>query len=199
MVERVSQARGLRRADGADCTTWTCELAGGDSTGGLGITKLGVTAETMVWVDAQGQVQVMAMNAMSNLDPDNVDIWSDNGWTNFLITIIEPFIMEGVVTDINMALTDTINTQLGPALASALNTLEVDALFDLPNLGGGDSIPVNLVTAMAETVFHDGVAPPDPSPPASGEIHQSAGQGVTSLGRGSHQLSQRPRRHRISA
>ncbi len=158
-----------------DCTTWTCQLAGGDSTGGLSITQLGVTVDTMIWVDAQGQVQVTAMNATANLDPDDVDIWSDKAWTNFLITIIEPFIMEGVVADINTALTDTIDSELGPALAGVLNTLEVDAFFDLPNLGGGDTIPVNLVTRMAETVFHDGVAPPDPSPPASGEIHQSGG------------------------
>ena len=158
-----------------DCTTWACELSGGDSTGGLSITKLGVTAETMIWVDAQHQVQVTAMNAMTDLDPNDVDIWSDNGWTNFLITIIEPFIMNGVVMDITTALNDTINTQLGPALAGALNTLVVDAFFDLPNLGGGESIPVNLVTRMAKTDFQDGAAPPDPSPPASGEIHQSGG------------------------
>ncbi|HEY0135937.1 MAG TPA: hypothetical protein VGB85_17750, partial [Nannocystis sp.] len=50
-----------------DCTTWTCQLAGGDSTGGLSITKLGVTVDTTIYVDAQGQVQVMAMNAMANL------------------------------------------------------------------------------------------------------------------------------------
>lgn len=158
-----------------DCTTWTCELSGGDSTGGLSITKLGVTAETMIWVDAQSQVRVTAMNAMTDLDPNDVDIWSDNGWTNFLITIIEPFIMNGVVMDITTALNDTINTQLGPALAGALNTLVVDAYFDLPNLGGGDTIPVNLVTKMAKTDFQDGVAPPDPSPPTGGEIHQSGG------------------------
>lgn len=158
-----------------DCTTWSCELAGGDSTGGLSIVKLGVTAETMIWVDQQGQVQVKAMNAMTDLDPNDVDIWSDKAWTNFLITIIEPFIMNGVVMDISSALNDTINTQLGPALAGALNTLVVDSFFDLPNLGGGESIPVNLVTRMARTDFHDGVAPPDPSPPASGEIHQSGG------------------------
>lgn len=158
-----------------DCTQFSCELAGGDSTGGLGITTLGVTAETMIWVDAQGQVQVTAMNAMTDLDPDDVDIWSNNVWTNFLITIIEPFIMDGVVADLVTALDETIETQLGPALATALNTLEVDALFDLPNLGGGESIPVNLVTRFADTIFHDGDAPPDPSPPASGEIHQSGG------------------------
>lgn len=158
-----------------DCTTWACELSGGDSTGGLSITKLGVTAETMIWVDQQGQVQVQAMNAMTDLDPNDVDIWSDKAWTNFLITIIEPFIMNGVVNDISSALNDTIDTQLGPALAGALNTLVVDAFFDLPNLGGGETIPVNLVTKMARTDFHDGVAPPDPSPPASGEIHQSGG------------------------
>lgn len=158
-----------------DCTQFGCELAGGDSTGGLSVVKLGVTAETMIWVDAQGQVQVTAMNAMTSLNSNDVDIWSNNVWTNFLITIIKPFIMGGVVNDIINMLNETIDTQLGPALATALNTLEVNALFDLPHLGGGESIPVNLVTRFADTIFHDGTAPPDPSPPASGEIHQSGG------------------------
>lgn len=156
-----------------DCTQFSCELSGGDSTGGLSIKTLGVTAETEIWVDAQGQVQVKAMNAMTDLNPDDVDIWSNNIWTNFLITIIEPFIMDGVVADLAAALNTTIDTQLGPALASALNTLEANANFDLPNLGGGESIPVNLVTEFRATIWHDGVAPPDPSPPQSGEIHQA--------------------------
>jgi hypothetical protein len=115
------------------------------------------------------------MNAMTDLNPNDVDIWSNNIWTNFLITIIEPFIMDGVVADLAATLNETIDSQLGPALATALNTLEANANFDLPNLGGGDSIPVNLVTEFAATIFHDGEAPPDPSPPASGEIHQRGG------------------------
>ncbi|HEY8378516.1 MAG TPA: hypothetical protein VIK91_18605, partial [Nannocystis sp.] len=41
-----------------DCVEVGCVFAGGDSTGGLSVTKLGVTAETKIWVDAQGQVQV---------------------------------------------------------------------------------------------------------------------------------------------
>ncbi|MCA9689163.1 MAG: hypothetical protein KC636_06100 [Myxococcales bacterium] len=155
-----------------DCTNIGCELLGGDGTGGLSVVELSVSAETEIYVDAQGQVQVTAMNAMTNLKQDDVDIWSNNGWTNFLISIIEPFILGGVVSDISAALNEQIDTQLGPALAGALNTLEVNALFDLPSLGGGETIPVNLVTEFASADFHDGDAPPDPSPPQSGEIHQ---------------------------
>ena len=159
-----------------DCTTAGCIFLGGDGTGGLSATEIKVSAETMIWVDAQGQVQVTVANPMTDLSPDDVDVWSNNGWTNFLISIIKPFIMDGVVADIVSMLNETIETQLGPALATALNALEVDALFDLPNLGGGDqTIPVNLVTRYADTTFHDGEAPPDPSPPQSGTITQSAG------------------------
>ncbi len=158
-----------------DCTQFACELAGGDGSGGMSVTKLGVSADTMIWVDAQGQVQVAVMNPVTELNADDVDIWSNNIWTNFLITIIEPFIMDGIVNDLASALNEQIETQLGPALAGALNTLEVDAFFDLPNLGGGDSIPVNLVTEFAAADFHDGEAPPDPSPPQSGDIRQSGG------------------------
>lgn len=158
-----------------DCTQFACELAGGDGSGGMSVTELGVSADTMIWVDAQGQVQVTVTNPVTELNADDVDIWSGNVWTNFLISIIEPFIMDGIVNDVASALNQQIETQLGPALAGALNTLEVDAFFDLPNLGGGDSIPVNLVTNFSEANFHDGEAPPDPSPPQSGDIHQRGG------------------------
>ncbi|MEZ4452147.1 MAG: hypothetical protein R3B09_21965 [Nannocystaceae bacterium] len=164
-----------------DCTTPACILLGGDGTGGLSVKEIKVSAETMIWVDAQGQVQVTVMNPMTDLKADDVDIWSNNGWTNFLLTIIKPFIMGGIVNDIVSSLNDTLESQLGPALATALNTLEVDAFFDLPNLGGTDeTIPVNLVTEFADTTFHDGVAPPDPSPPQSGTIIQRAGGYFTS-------------------
>ncbi len=159
-----------------DCTTPACILLGGDGTGGLGIAKVEVSADTMIWVDAQGQVQVTVMNPQTDLKADDVDIWSNNVWTNFLLDVIKPFIMNGIVNDIVTSLNDQIETQLGPALATALNTLEVNALFDLPTLdGGGGTIPVNLVTEFADTLFHDGVAPPDPSPPQGGTIVQRGG------------------------
>jgi len=159
-----------------DCTTPACILLGGDSTGGLSIDKIEVEADTMIWVDAQGEVQVTVMNPSTSLKEGDVDIWSNKGWTNFLLTIIKPFIMGGIVADLVDSLNDQIENQLGPALAGALNTLEVNTLFELPDLGGGDTtVPVNLVTEFAETIFHDGVAPPDPSPPQSGRIEQRGG------------------------
>ena len=159
-----------------DCTSLECLLLGGDGTGGLSIETIEVRADTKIWVDAQGQVQVTVQNPKTDLKADDVDIWSNNGWTNFLLGIIKPFIMGGIVSDIVSSLNQQLETQLGPALATALNTLEVDALFELPTLdGGGGSIPVNLITEFAETLFHDGAAPPDPSPPQGGTIVQRAG------------------------
>ena len=159
-----------------DCKTAACILLGGDSTGGLSIDSIEVEADTMIWVDAEGQVQVTVFNPVTSLQEKDVDIWSNKGWTNFLLTIIKPFIMGGIVTDLVDSITDQIENQLGPALAGALNTLEVDALFELPDLGGGDTkVAVNLVTEFADTIFHDGIAPPDPSPPQGGRIEQRGG------------------------
>ncbi|MCA9635589.1 MAG: hypothetical protein KC420_06110, partial [Myxococcales bacterium] len=159
-----------------DCTTPACILLGGDGTGGLKIDTIEVQADTMIWVDAQGQVVVTVLSSETTLKADDVDIWSNNAWTNFLLGIIKPFIMNGIVNDIVTQLDTTIETQLGPALATALNTLEVNALFELPELGGGGTkIPVNLVTEFADTIFNDGVAPPDPSPPQGGKIVQKGG------------------------
>jgi hypothetical protein len=159
-----------------DCTNLTCLLLGGDGTGGLSIAKIEVRATTEIYVDAQGQVQVTVKDPQTDLKSGDVDIWSNNAWTNFLLTIIKPFIMNGIVADLISSLNQQIETQLGPALASALNTLKVDAFFDLPSLSGdGESIPVNLVTNFADADFHDGLAPPDPSPPQGGTIIQSGG------------------------
>jgi hypothetical protein len=169
----------IQEVEGAldfDCTTPACILLGGDGTGGLSIDKIEVEADTMIWVDADGQVQVTVMNSSTTLKEGDVDIYSNNVWTNFLLTIIKPFIMGGIVADLVDSLNDQIENQLGPALAGALNTLEVNTLFELPDLGGGETkVPVNLVTEFADTIFHDGEAPPDPSPPQSGRIVQRGG------------------------
>ena len=174
---RLSAAIGQVKGDLVfDCTSLECLLLGGDGTGGLSVAKIEVRADTEIWVDAQGQVQVTVKDPQTDLKAGDVDIWSNNGWTNFLLGIIKPFIMGGIVNDIVTSLNDTLESELGPALATALNTLEVDALFELPTLdGGGGSIPVNLVTEFAATLFHDGAAPPDPSPPQGGTIVQRAG------------------------
>ncbi len=130
----------------------------------------------MLGVNTRQQVQVTVQNVQTMLDADDVNIQSNNLWTDFLLTIIEPFIMNGIVADIRAGLESTVETQLGPALGSTLNSLAIDKTLVLPSfVAGAAPIEVQLVTAFSDTDFHDGVLPPQPSPPQGGAVEQSAG------------------------
>ena len=152
-----------------DCTTWSCELAGGDGTGGMSIDAITLRGNMNLSVNDEHRLDVTLSNVETTID--NLDLWSDNGWTNFLISIIEPFILGGIVSDLEDELTAQVQDQLGPALAEALSDLTLNTSLDLPNLADETQpITVDLVTDFAATDFHDGQSPPEPSPPQGGAI-----------------------------
>jgi hypothetical protein len=152
-----------------DCTNLTCELAGGDGTGGLTIDTLTVRGNLVFAVTPQHRRQVMLTNVEATID--DLDIYSDNWWTDFLISIIRPFIIDGIVSDLEDELENQIETSLGPLLAEALSDLSFSTSLDLPNLSDPETpITVDLVTDFAFTDFHDGESPPQPSPPQGGAI-----------------------------
>ncbi len=152
-----------------DCTTPACQLAGGDSTGDMSIEYIQITSDLMLTVSADHQIVVTSTNTDTNVV--GLDITSDNPWTNFLITIAEPFIMDGVVADIEADLTMQVDALLGPALSQAFNGLSPGTVLDFPNIVDASMpIQVQLATDFYSTDFHDGVAPPAPSPPQGGVI-----------------------------
>jgi len=152
-----------------DCTTPVCQLAGGDGTGDIAIDYIQVTSDLLISVNAQHQLVVDSSNTQTNVV--NLDITSNNVWTNFLITVIEPFIIGGVVADIEDDLTAQVDALLGPALSQAFNGLSPDSVLQFPNLADASQpIGVELVTDFFDTDFHDGIAPPAGSPPRGGVI-----------------------------
>jgi hypothetical protein len=152
-----------------DCTIPACQLAGGDGTGDLAITSIEATADLMVGVDASHDLVVT--NAGTQTNVVGLDITSNNAWTNFLITILEPFILGGVVADIEAEMSGQLDALLGPALSTALSGLAPNAPLSFPNLtDAAMPIAVQLVTDFQSTDFHDGLVPPVGSPPAGGVI-----------------------------
>ncbi len=157
-----------------DCTSWTCELLGGDSTGGLAISAVVLDADLGIEANADGALDVTVQSVSTNIN--SLNLYSNNGWTDFLLTIIEPFILGGVVSDLENLLNDSVGDLLGPLLADGFSALAFQTSLDLPNLGDPEAvITVELVTDFAQTDFHDGVAPPDPSPPQGGAFIERGG------------------------
>lgn len=157
-----------------DCTSWTCEILGGDSTGGLAISAVVLDADLAIAANADGTLDVTVQSVSTNIN--SLNLYSNNGWTDFLLSIIEPFILGGVASDLENLLNDSVGDLLGPLLADGFAALAFQTALELPNLGDPEAvISVNLVTDFAATDFHDGVAPPDPSPPQGGAFIERGG------------------------
>lgn len=151
-----------------------CTLAGGSGTGGMSIDYIEAESNLLLTVGDDNQLAITTMGTSTNVS--GLNIWSNNIWTNFLITIIEPFIINGIVADIEDLLTDQLDSLLGPALSEAFGGLAPNTMMAFPNLGDPKTpIDVQLASDMHDTDFHDGVAPPDPSPAQGGVIFMRGG------------------------
>jgi hypothetical protein len=157
-----------------DCTIPACALAGGDGTGDMVIDHIQVSSDLLLSVNANNQLVVDSVNTQTNVV--GLDITSNNIWTNFLITVAEPFILGGVVADIEADLTAQVDALIGPALSQAFNGLSPNTVLQFPNIAdAGMPIEVELVTDFSSTDFHDGIAPPAGSPPQGGVIVMRGG------------------------
>ncbi len=138
-----------------DCTEWYCELAGGDGGGGLSVDSVTITANILLGVNPDHTLAVSVSNA--NTSVSGLDIWANNGWTDFLIGIVWTFIEDGVISDLESEMNSQLVNQLAPMLADALGALAIAESFDLPKLdGSGDMISIDLITDFAFTDFHAG-------------------------------------------
>jgi len=138
-----------------DCTEWYCQLSGGDSTGGLSMDSITVTADILLTVAADHTLEVTVANPSTQIS--DLDIWSNNWWTDFLISIVEVFIRDQLVSDLEDELNSQLTGELAPMLQEALSALAISEAFELPRLdGSGDTITVQLVTDFAFTDFAPG-------------------------------------------
>ncbi len=152
-----------------DCTNLLCEIAGGDGTGGLSMSSVDISADILIGVSPTNTMDVQLANVST--DVNDLDIWSNNGWTNFLLSLLEPLILGGVVGDVENLLSSEVQNTLGPLLVDGLAGFSISAPIGFPSLSDPDNpIVVQLETDVGATDFHDGVAPPRPSPLQSGLI-----------------------------
>lgn len=158
-----------------DCTSALCFAAGGDSTGGLTIDSVGVSADLMLNVSPTHDLDIDLVNVQTIIDPDGVDVYSDNSWTNFLLSVVELFIIDDLAAQISDELNSQVYGTLSPLLSEGLEGLNFTTTLDFPRLGSEDTIAVDLITDWSATDFHDGTAPPNPSPPQGGVIHLRGG------------------------
>ncbi len=150
------------------CESPICSIAG-DGTGGLTIQSVEVNSDLFIDVDVANQIVVVTANTDTTVT--GLDLISNNNFTDFLLMIIEPFIVGGIVSDIEAELNAQVDTLLGPALSQAFNGLAPNSVLAFPNLTDAASpIEVELVTDFYATDFHDGVAPPASSPLQGGLI-----------------------------
>jgi len=150
-----------------DCTGVGCLALGGDGTGGLTIDDLTVSGTLTIDVnDDHGlDVELIAMSA----DIGELALYSNNGWTNFLLGIVEPLIIGGVVSDLESGLESQISTLLGPLLGDTVSGLSLNTSIDLPNLADPEqTITIDLATDFNAADIHDGQSPPMPSPTQGG-------------------------------
>ncbi len=147
-----------------------CVLAGGDGTGGLTIDAITITADVMLSVDPEShELLVDIVNPDTTIS--GLDLYSNNGWTNFLLTIAQGAIIGGAVGDLEATLNEQLEGVLAPLLSEGLQNFNFSTSLDLPNIGNPkESITIDLITDFGDTDFHDGVAPPEPSPPQGGAI-----------------------------
>lgn len=153
-----------------DCTTAGCVLLGGDGTGGLDVESVVIEADVILGVDQEAhELDITLENVTTNVN--NLDIYSNNVWTNFLLTLAESFIISGVVSDLETELNGQLEGVLGPLLEEGLSAFSLSTSLEFPNLADADSpIGIDLITDFQDTDFHDGSSPPNPSPPQGGVI-----------------------------
>lgn len=155
-----------------DCTTFGCELAGGDGTGGFDIDTITITADVLLSVDEEShELVVEVTNSESTVS--NLDLYSNNGWTNFLIDIANNLanITDGAIESLEDAIDAQLSGALAPLLGEGLQNFNFSTSLDFPSLANEDEvITIDLITDFGLTDFHDGLAPPEPSPPQGGVI-----------------------------
>lgn len=157
-----------------DCTNVLCLAAGGDGTGGLEMDSVDIAADILLSVGRNNELRVDLTNVSTQVN--DLNIFSNNFWTNFLLSIIEPFIIGGVVSDVEGLLSDEVNNTLGPLLAEGLAGFSISAPIGFPSLSDSEAeITVQLETDVGATDWHDGTAPPRPSPLQSGLIEFRGG------------------------
>lgn len=143
------------------------------SGGGFTVESVAATVDVLVDVGADNQLAIAVINPDTTVS--GLDLWTDNGFTNFLLAIVEPLILGGVVADLEASLTDQLTGLMGPAVGLALGAMAPNDTLEFARIGSDVPIPVRLRTDFHQVEFDDGLAPPEPPPPQGGDLVERGG------------------------
>ncbi len=138
----------------------------GTITGDITIDYITMDADIFLSVAADHTlVATVANTNVSIAEPDvNID--------GILAFIIEPIIQDqvaGFVPELEAQFEGQLSSVVGPLLEDGLGALAFNQTFDLPRLDGSTpGISVALASDFSSVDFHDGLAPPTPTPPQGG-------------------------------
>ncbi|MFT5430852.1 MAG: hypothetical protein ACI9OJ_001530 [Myxococcota bacterium] len=151
-----------------DCTNFGCVFLGGDSSGGLTVQSVAISSDILLGVNPDHTLSVQLQNTQTVIT--GVNLSSNNGWTNFLLAIIKPFILNGLVASLEGELNNQLSAVLAPLLVNALSALAFNLDLELGKLDGIGSVPISLATDFFAADFQDA----EPGPPG-GTLVQRAG------------------------
>ena len=134
----------------AKCTEWFC--FGASPTGKVTMSSIVIDMDLMLGLNvATGKVKATAANTKVKIN--NLDISLD-GVLGFLTNWLINFFEGSFTTSLQNTFKDQLATQLPPIVSSALESLAFDSDFSIPPImGGGDSITVQLRTALSSLDF----------------------------------------------
>jgi hypothetical protein len=108
-------------------------MAGGDGTGSVHIDAVNTESDIMLSLDAGGSPNAVFANTVTQIN--NLDITADQAFLNFMLSIIEAFIVDGLVADLEVELSQMMAVQAAPLIEDAIAGFRLPENVALP---GGD-------------------------------------------------------------
>ena len=162
-----------------DCREPSCALIG-SGTGGFVVANVEVEATTLVSVDTQGGTErtlnISVQDAQTTIDREGVNLFADNAELDAALSVFEALVLDLVVANIDSLVSASLENLVSPILEQSLRTFALNLNVDFPSLlANGSTLSIQLVSDFDDVDFQDGQTPPEPSPPAGGQINFRGG------------------------
>ncbi len=133
-----------------DCTNVMCLALGGDSTGGVSVESVVVDVPLGVTVGSDHSLDVAMGETVAVVGA--TDVWSNSSLTNFLITVVEQFVVGTLVPEVEAEIEQVVTASLSGVVEPALATLAGTTSLPIPALdAGGAPVSVAFTTDFASS------------------------------------------------
>ncbi|NIN72875.1 MAG: hypothetical protein GTO46_13305 [Gemmatimonadetes bacterium] len=119
-----------------DCTcSFPCEcwVAGGDGTGTAQIGSVNTDSDIMLSLGEGGSANAVFVNTVTQIS--DLDISADQWWLDFLLSVVEASIVDGLVVDLEVQMSQMMEVQAAPLIEDAIASFRLPETVALP---GGD-------------------------------------------------------------